>query len=71
MSVRILASDPFDAAPPQALFAMRVVSTLEQSPHHYDVAPDGERFLVSQVPEHAKTPTITLMLNWEAALGGR
>jgi Tol biopolymer transport system component len=69
MSVRILASDPFDAAPPQALFPLRVVGSFENSPHHYDVAPDGERFLVSQVPEHAKTPAITVMVNWEAALG--
>jgi len=45
------------------------VGSFENSPHHYDVAPDGQRFLVSQVPEHAKTPAITVMVNWEAALG--
>ncbi|HZI64117.1 MAG TPA: hypothetical protein VFE44_05005, partial [Thermoanaerobaculia bacterium] len=69
MSVRILGSDPLDAAPPQALFPLRVVGAFEHTPHHYDVAPDGERFLVSQVPEHAKTPAITVMVNWDSALG--
>jgi eukaryotic-like serine/threonine-protein kinase len=37
---------------------------------HYDVAPDGKRFLLITTPQAAKTapPPITVVLNWQAAL---
>ncbi len=38
------------------------------SQHNYDVAADGQRFLMSVRPENATVP-ITVILNWTAALG--
>jgi len=36
--------------------------------HHYDVAADGQRFLLATIAEEAFSPTITVVLNWTAAL---
>ncbi|OFW31311.1 MAG: hypothetical protein A3H97_25145 [Acidobacteria bacterium RIFCSPLOWO2_02_FULL_65_29] len=48
------------------LFDIRSGTTAVNT-YPYDVAPDGQRFLVITPPEEAEAP-ITIVLNWEAAL---
>jgi hypothetical protein len=37
-------------------------------PIHYDVSPDGQRFLVVTEPERGASPPLTLVQNWTALL---
>jgi eukaryotic-like serine/threonine-protein kinase len=53
-----------DPSAPRALFPLLVIDT-DVSP--YDVAPDGQRFLVLDTPEHAAQP-LTVIVNWPALL---
>jgi len=36
--------------------------------YQYDVASDGQRFILNAFVEDPTTPTITLLINWTAAL---
>ena len=63
MSVEIRTAPAFEASPPRALFQTRILPTVEAR-NHYDVAPDGQRFVVnSRRPEDASLP-ITVVLGW-------
>ena len=35
---------------------------------YWDVAPDGQRFLVTTTGENSGTSTVTIVLNWQAPL---
>ena len=55
-----------DAGTPAPLFATHVggaVSGLDRQ--QYVVSPDGQRFLMSVVPEDPNPPPITVILNWK------
>jgi eukaryotic-like serine/threonine-protein kinase len=73
MSVRVEPGDRFEAAPPKALFELDVHSSLSgwDYPHEYDVAADGERFLVARVPAHAAARLITVVTDWVGLLQHR
>ncbi len=53
---------------PQRLFQTRAAVTNSGSP--YAVTADGKRFLVAQQPEQ-QAATVTVVLNWTAALPRR
>jgi len=53
-----------DCETPRALFPME--STTPFWP--YDVAPDGQRFLVLQRAEEGRSQPLTVIINWQAAL---
>ena len=53
------------AAAPHALFPLLVIDA-DVSP--YDVARDGQRFLVLETAEHAARPPLTVIVNWPALL---
>jgi len=36
--------------------------------YHYDLSPDGQRFLVNTLREETPAAPITLVVNWRAAL---
>lgn len=70
MAVPIAAGAKFDAGPPVALFqanARELTATSELV--SYDVAKDGQRFLINtQLKSAATTPPMTVVLNWSARL---
>jgi hypothetical protein len=52
---------------PQALFHTRL-TTVSTALRFFDVAPDGQRFLVA-LPDDAKpTPSLVVVSNWQASL---
>ncbi|MGI0148983.1 MAG: TolB family protein, partial [Thermoplasmata archaeon] len=56
-------ADGFETAPPRPLFQTRILPTIEAR-NHYDVSPDGRRFLVnSRRPEDASLP-INVVVGW-------
>lgn len=69
MAVPIVPDDSFVPGSPVALFTTRVqAGSLTDARNHFVVARDGQRFLVNIFGEEGKTPPITLVLNWAAAL---
>ena len=60
----------FEPGAPVSLFATRLsyatASGLPKS--NYAVAPDGQKFLMNIVAQESSTSSITIMLNWTAAL---
>lgn len=59
----------FRADIPKPLFALRIRHpTLAGSRNDYDVAPDGQRFLVDELVEDPAKATITVVVNWAARL---
>ena len=66
MSVRVESGASFRAGTPQPLFASNMRPTYAPYPHTYDVAPDGQRFLIDAV-QPGTGPTISVVVNWAAA----
>jgi Tol biopolymer transport system component len=60
-----LGVDSVEASAPRALFAVPWDAAVVVSP--YDVAPDGQRFLVRGVPETGSQP-LQVIVNWPALL---
>jgi hypothetical protein len=65
MAVDVTAGVTFQAGDPKPLFTTRLRRTLARE---YDVAPDGQRFLVTVAPSDEGAPPITLVQNWQGAL---
>ena len=68
MVVEVNAGDRFRAGVPKALFQMRLPMDFDWSSGNYAVTADGQRFLVTTPAGEAASPTITVVLNWPAAL---
>jgi eukaryotic-like serine/threonine-protein kinase len=60
-----LGADSVEPSTPRALFALPIVDN-GWSP--YDVAPDGQRFLVRAVPQQQAARPLTVIVNWPALL---
>jgi Tol biopolymer transport system component len=59
----------FDAGPPKALFATRTKwIEIQATSRSYAAAPDGQRFLLANATEEARSASITVVLNWMTAL---
>ena len=58
-------SDSVEASAPRELFSLPAVDT-GFSP--YDVAPDGQRFLVRATPQQQAAEPLTVIVNWPALL---
>jgi hypothetical protein len=65
MAVEVIAGATFTAGDPRRLFATRRKRTFSRE---YDVAPDGQRFLVNATLADENVPPITLVQNWQALL---
>jgi len=63
--------DTFEAGTPQALFNLHTPIVTAPFGSTYAVSPDGQRFLVNRVVEGGSSTSITVVLNWQAALGAR
>jgi hypothetical protein len=66
MTVAVSGNSTFQAAEANALFEMRGIS-LNELRYPYAVTADGQRFLVN-LPTGQDMPSITVVLNWTAAL---
>ena len=70
--VRTAAESPtLEPGVPARLFRVSIVgggSPPENITHQYDVAPDGQRFLVNVATAESSASPITMMLNWAAIL---
>ena len=70
MAVPIDATGQFEAGVPQALFHCQAhrYSTAGQV---YAVTKDGKRFLVNARPQQSTVAPLTVVVNWQSALGAR
>ena len=65
MAVDVRAGTSFEFGTPKALFKLPPIPNTNY--WYYDVAPGGDRFLVT-VPVVTKQAPLALVLNWTAAL---
>ena len=65
MAVAVRTSTSFETSAPIPLFQTEIEHT--GGPYHYDVAADGQRFLL-RTPDESHHRSITVVLNWPAAL---
>jgi eukaryotic-like serine/threonine-protein kinase len=63
MAVDIRTQPKFEADPPRALFQTRILPTIEAR-NHYDVTPDGKRFIVNSRPIGDDAAPITVAVGW-------
>jgi len=71
MAVDTTLEPTFSHSVPRELFKAPIASGGPRAfAFHYDVAPDGRRFLLITTPQTDVTapPPITVVLNWQAAL---
>jgi Tol biopolymer transport system component len=68
MAVEVIEGPRFRVGVPRPLFQMRLSMDFDWSLGNYAVAADGQRFLFVAPPADATSPTITVVLNWPAAL---
>ena len=68
MSAAIKSEPAFQAAEPAALFRLRSpIATLPTQASGFDVARDGQHFVVAAT-DSADSPPLTVVVNWQAAL---
>jgi len=67
MAVSVQMGKTFVAGTPHALFQTRITAT-RYVYFQYDVAPDGQRFLINSLRPENTSPPLTLVLNWTAEL---
>jgi len=70
MAVDVRTGSAPDIGVPHALFQAPVPRDLNER-NHYDVTPDGQRFLLVTTSEANRVPPLTVVLHWEADLSGR
>lgn len=61
-----LGTSSVEPSAPRELFALPALDDALSSP--YDVAPDGQRFLVRATPQQLPTQVLTVIVNWPALL---
>ena len=61
-------TDSIEPSSPRELFALPITND-GYSP--YEIAPDGQRFLVRATPEKQAAQSLTLIVNWPALLNKR
>jgi serine/threonine protein kinase/Tol biopolymer transport system component len=72
MAVDVVTEGPtFTAGVPRKLFDVEIAEHSAPYPSDYAVSRDGQRFLVNTVVDQPVTPTLTVILNWAAALQRR
>ena len=67
MAVDVSTSPSFTAGIPKPLFEAPILAGFINDQHRWQVAPDGNRFLLTTTPK-TDIPPITVMLNWTTDL---
>jgi hypothetical protein len=70
MAVTVTGQRTFEAGSPRALFKTRILEAGLYGTN-YAVTADGQRFLISSITEDTLPSSMTVLLNWRAALGRR
>jgi len=68
MALPVETGSVFEAGRPRPLFDTAVKDLWEDARNHYEVTPDGDRFLVVRPMEHVGSLPFTVVVNWTAAL---
>ena len=69
MSAGVSAGGVFRAEAPRSLFAVRIPRpSMEADRNSYEVTPDGQRILVTQLVDDPAKAVITVVVNWAARL---
>jgi Tol biopolymer transport system component len=63
MAVEVKTGAKFEHGIPKPLFEVRTVST-----RHYDISPDGKRFLIVQSIANSSSTSLMVVLNWLAGV---
>jgi Tol biopolymer transport system component len=71
MAVTMKIGPTVEPGMPRALFDTKLVSVTGNVRDNYAVTPDGDRFLIKRPVAALKTDPITVVLNWQLALGAR
>ncbi len=69
VAVPVGGTDTFVTGSAQVLFPTRSANVLAPFRTDYGVSPDGQRFLINNILPDAPPQTITIVVNWPAALG--
>jgi eukaryotic-like serine/threonine-protein kinase len=69
MSAEVGTGPSFQPGVPKSLFTGPVLGPGFFAGWSWDVAPDGQRFLIETAVEGVNSPVITVVLNWQAGLG--
>jgi hypothetical protein len=65
MAVDVKTERTFEAEAPRALFQTHVsLVALNAYRNHYAPSPDGQKFLMVNVPEEQSTAPLVVILNW-------
>ena len=68
MAVPITTGAALQPGPPAVLFETHLLESTVYVPAQYDVAPDGQRFLVNTARRTAQGASVTVVLNWMSRL---
>ncbi|MCE5308556.1 MAG: hypothetical protein LLG20_13035, partial [Acidobacteriales bacterium] len=69
MATPVTTGSSFKAGVPKPLFQAPIYTTMDAAgAWNWDVAPDGQRFLINRKPEGNLSPPITVVLNWQEVL---
>jgi dipeptidyl aminopeptidase/acylaminoacyl peptidase len=69
MSVDVTPGSTFHASVPKFLFQVPIYGGgATTSNHYWDIAPDGQRFLINTYGRDATAASMTVVLNWQAEL---
>jgi hypothetical protein len=67
MAVDVGPGPRFEAGPPRPLFQTRILPPIEAR-NHYDVTPDGARFVVNSRPAEDASAPVVVVLDWASEL---
>jgi hypothetical protein len=69
IAVPVKSGTKFEAGAPKSLFRVPLTSSADILERHtYTVSNDGQRFLMAAAAGGGKSPPITVVVNWQAAL---
>ena len=72
MAAAISTSPIFSAGIPQVLFSAPLYTASNTiSPHDWDLAPDGKRFLINTISGEGSSIPITIVVDWSGGLKGK
>jgi hypothetical protein len=66
MAVPVMLTPALEFGPPEVLFSANVNDLVWPFVRRYDVAPDGQRFILSE--RLSDSPPVTVVLNWPSLL---
>jgi hypothetical protein len=69
MAVDVRTRATLQHGPPRPLFDTRLIDLWQDTRNHYEVAPDGRRFLIMVPRVDPRSVPFTMLVNWQQGLG--